>query len=237
MIKYVQLKQRFDVTQLQLDVQQLETALWKPHYNDKHYEGDWSALPLRSINGRLDNCVSIHSSSLQKNMTYRDTSYLDNCLYLQWLISYFECEKMSVRLMKLNAGAIIKEHTDYDMSFEEGEARFHIPIVTNTGVDFFIEDEKIPLQEGECWYLNLSLKHRVNNFGNTNRIHLVIDCKVNDWIKNLLNEQGVLKQEFTEKTTEPTYTSAEKIKIIQQLRLIATPVSIELANTMEAGNN
>ena len=52
------------------------------------------------------------------------------------------------------------------------------------------------MKEGECWYLNLSLKHRVNNFGDTSRIHLVIDCKVNDWIKNLLNEEAELKQEI-----------------------------------------
>jgi mannose-6-phosphate isomerase-like protein (cupin superfamily) len=235
MIKYVHLKQRFDVAQMQQEVSRLEAEFWKPHYNEKHYQGSWTTLPLRSINGSTDNHISIQESSLQKEMAYKDTFLLDNCNYLQTVINFFECEKMSVRLMKLDAGAIIKEHTDYAMSFEEGEARFHIPVVSNAGVVFFIEDEKIPMKEGECWYLNLSLKHRVNNFGDSGRIHLVIDCKVNDWITNLLNEGAELKQEISEKQDGVTYSASDKIKIIQQLRLMGTPVADKLADTMEAG--
>ena len=87
---------------------------------------------------------------------------------------------------------LLKNTLDYEMNFEKGEARFHIPIQTNQDVSFFIEDQKIPMNEGECWYLNLSLKHRVNNFGSTDsRIHLVIDCKVNDWLRNLINEEAI----------------------------------------------
>lgn len=235
MIKYVQIKQRFNVATMQKEVQMLESILWKPHYNEKHYEGNWTIIPLRSINGCIDNPISIHASSLQMNMAYRDTSLLDNCIYLQSVISFFECEKMSVRLMKLDPGAVIKEHTDYDMSFEEGEARFHIPILSNPDVEFFVEEEKIPLKEGECWYLNLSLKHRVNNRGNTNRIHLVIDCKVNEWIENLLNHNAELKQDICD--IHERYSDADKLKIIEQLRRMGTTVSNELADKMENGNN
>ena len=35
---------------------------------------------------------------------------------------------------------------------------------------------------GECWYLNLSKPHRVHNRGATERMHLVLDCVVNDWL-------------------------------------------------------
>lgn len=237
MIKYVRLKQRFDVMQMQEEVHKLESGLWKPHYNEKHYEGSWTTLPLRSINGNVENSISIHSAALQQNMVYEDTRLLDNCTYLQSVISFFECEKMSVRLMKLDAGAIIKDHTDYEMSFEDGEARFHIPILTNRGVGFFIDDEKILMREGDCWYLNLSLHHRANNFGNTSRIHLVIDCKVNGWIKDLLDLGADLKQEISEKTESINYSATDKIKIIQQLRLMGTPVANELADKIENGNN
>jgi len=233
MIKYVHLKQRFDVVQMQEEVDKLAAGFWNPHYNEKQYKGSWATLPLRSINGRTDNNISLQGSALQKNMAYRDTLLLDNCTYLRSVINFFECEKMSVRLMKLDAGAIIKEHTDYDMSFEHGEARFHIPILTNDLVDFFIEDEKILMKEGNCWYLNLSLKHRVHNFGNTSRIHLVVDCKVNDWIKKLLNEEVGLKKEISEKQEGMNYSATDKIKIVQHLRLMGTPVADELANKIE----
>ena len=237
MIKYALLKQRFDVVLMRQEVHRIEKALWKPHYNEKHYEGSWTTLPLRSINGSVENSISIHSSSLQQNMTYKDTCLLDSCNYMQSVISFFECEKMLVRLMNLDAGAIIKEHTDYEMNLENGEARFHIPIQTNPGVDFFSEDEKLPMKEGECWYVNLSLKHRVNNFGDTSRIHLVIDCKVNGWINDLLNKEATSRQDISEKQEGINYTAADKVKIIQQLRLMGTSVADELADRMETGNN
>ena len=222
MIKFVQLKQRFDVTKMHEEVRSLELDLWKPHYNTNHYEGNWTTLQLRSINGKIENSISIHGSALQKNMTYEDTILLEKCIYLQSVINFFECEKMSVRLMNLHTGAVIKEHRDYEMNFEKGEARFHIPIQTNPGVSFFIENEKIPMDEGECWYLNLSLKHSVNNFGNTDRVHLVIDCKVNDWVKNLLKEEAELTASADEINEENNYGVSDKIKIIQQLRIMNT---------------
>ncbi|MEO8860329.1 MAG: aspartyl/asparaginyl beta-hydroxylase domain-containing protein [Ginsengibacter sp.] len=235
MLKFARLKKRFDVKQMQQEVCAIESALWEPHYNTKHYEGTWTTLQLRSINGNIENGVSIHGSSLQENMSYKDTILLEKCLYLKSVINFFSCEKMSVRLMNLNAGSIIKEHTDFDMNFEKGEARFHIPLFTNPGVSFFIEDEKILMKEGECWYLNLSLKHKVNNFGDANRIHLVIDCKVNDWIKKLLKDDAELTVSVDEKNEENNYSVPEKIKIIEQLRIMNTATSNELADKMEAG--
>ena len=237
MIKYVQIKKRFDVTKMQEEVRALQLELWKPHYNNSHYEGNWTTLQLRSINGKIENSISIQGSALQKDMAYANTYLLEKCVYLQSVFNFFECEKMSVRLMKLYAGAAIKEHRDYEMSFEKGEARFHIPIKTNPGVSFFIENEKIPMHEGDCWYLNLSLKHSVNNSGNTDRIHLVIDCKVNDWLRRLLKEEAQLTAPIDEENSDVQYSPPDKIKIIQELRLMGTPVSKELADKLEAGND
>ena len=40
--------------------------------------------------------------------------------------------------------------------------------------------------EVECWYHNLNLPHWVAIRGATDRIHLVIDCVVNDKLRELL---------------------------------------------------
>ncbi len=233
MIKYARINHCFDAAQMRADVRSLEAELWKPHYNTKQYEGGWATLPLRAINGNTDIHTSVHASAQPKNMTYMDTSFLKTCAYLPAVINFFQCGKMSVRLMKLDPGAVIKEHTDHEMSFEDGEARFHIPVVTNRHVNFFIEDEKIVMGEGECWYLNLSLKHRVSNLGEASRIHLVIDCKVNDWIKDLLNNDAAFKKEISVKHEEIPYSEADKSKIIHELRLLGTRVSNELADKLE----
>jgi hypothetical protein len=39
---------------------------------------------------------------------------------------------------------------------------------------------------GEAWYLDLNLPHSVTNHGPTDRVNLVVDCVVNDWLDALL---------------------------------------------------
>ena len=46
-----------------------------------------------------------------------------------------------------------------------------------------------------------------------------------------------LKREVSEKEEGINYSMADKIKIIQQLRLMGTPVANELADKMEKGND
>ena len=39
------------------EVEILADLHWRPHYQVKHYEGEWSAIPLRSIDGKSDNII------------------------------------------------------------------------------------------------------------------------------------------------------------------------------------
>ena len=43
------------------------------------------------------------------------------------------------------------------------------------------------MSEGEAWYLNFNLPHSVENNGERARVHLVIDCLVNDWMRNFFS--------------------------------------------------
>jgi hypothetical protein len=232
LIKYLQLNQQFDVLKMQQEVSLLENGLWKAHYNTAHYEGGWTILPLRSINGNIDNTISIHSTAAGIMPAYKDTALLQQCNYIRSVLEFFECEKTSVRLMKLHAGAVIKEHSDIDLRYEEGEVRFHIPVITHPAVSFYLDNERIVMQEGECWYMNLTLKHRIQNDINIDRIHLVIDCKVNDWISEQFALNTVLKKEMNEPLAAK-HSQEEKIKIIAQLRLLNTATANELADKME----
>lgn len=217
---------------MQQEVALLESDLWKAHYNTAHYEGGWTILPLRSINGSIDNIISIHSTAAETIPAYKDTVLLEHCNYIRSILDFFECEKTAVRLMKLHAGAVIKEHSDHDMSFEDGEVRLHIPVITNTAVEFFLADERILMQEGECWYMNLTLKHRINNNSNIDRVHLVIDCKVNDWIKEQFAANASSRKDV-EQEEKRKHSNEEKLKIIAQLRLLNTSTANELADKME----
>lgn len=225
-LKYIRLPFVFDVPLLQQEVNQLARQHWQLHYQTRHYEGNWSAIPLRSVDGRSDDIFI----SPQVNAEYKDTAILQDAPYLQQVLSVFQCPLLAVRLLKLEAGAIIKEHKDADLAFEKGEIRIHIPVQTNNEVEFYLDKERMQLQEGECWYMNFNLPHSISNKSNTDRIHLVIDAEVNDWVTELFQQPGLVKKE----TEEPGYDDETKRKIIAGLRQMNTETSNRLADEMEA---
>jgi len=173
----------FDPARLQTDFKKILESEFLPHFNTRYYEGDWSAVPLRSVDGAANQIYPDPTKN-----TFADTPLLARCDYIREVLATFECPLLSARFLRLAAGSVIKEHRDYNLSVEDGEARVHIPVITNPDVEFFLNGERVIMNEGECWYLNLNLKHRVANKGKTDRIHLVIDCAVNDWFRNLLSE-------------------------------------------------
>lgn len=176
----------FDSARLKADLKRILDGEYIPHFNTGYYEGDWSVVPLRSIDGVANQIYPDPTKN-----TFADTPLLARCDYIKDVLATFQCDLLSARFLRLAAGSIIKEHRDYNLSLEDGEARLHIPVITNPDVEFFLNGERVVMNEGECWYLNLNLKHRVANRGATDRVHLVVDCVVNDWFRNLLSEASV----------------------------------------------
>lgn len=172
----------FDTARLQADLARMMTGEYVPHFNTAYYQGDWSAVPLRSIGGRTDH---IYPDPTARN-AFADTPLLARCEYIPKVLAILRCPLQAVRFLRLKAGSVIKEHCDHELGFEDGEIRLHIPVVTNPEVEFVLNEARVVMIEGECWYLNFNLPHRVANRGATDRVHLVIDCVVNDWLRNLL---------------------------------------------------
>jgi len=226
--KYLRLPFQFDANLLQEEVIQLLSRPWRKHYQKLHYEGEWSAIPLRSPGGNADDIFI----AVREGMDYSDTEFLQDCPYLQSVLQVFKCPLKTVRLMKLNAGAVIKEHRDIDLSFEKGEIRLHIPIITHSEVEFFLEEERIPLHEGECWYLNFNLLHRVSNKSDIDRIHLVIDADVNDWVKDIFALEAIDKKEIEYNSTS-NYDADTKKFMILRFREMNTETSNRLADKLE----
>ena len=145
---------------------------------------------------------------------------------------YFECNILSVRFLRLEKGGVIKEHFDNALSYEDAEVRFHIPIQTNSGVEFISNGKSLVMNEGECWYINAGLPHSAANNGETDRIHLVIDCVVNDWIRS-----------FFPKVETPPDTGMSAIKTVEDLRNminalrdIGSPTALKMAEELSQKN-
>ncbi len=178
----------FDVNLMQRDLNQLESELWIDHFVKQNYEGQWSVIPLRSPETAKHPVMMIYSDPVCKKFV--DTPFLKKLDYFSKILKSFQCPLKAVRLMKLSAGSKIKEHTDLDMDIESGTIRLHIPVQTNHQVDFRLNGDRVQLREGECWYLRLSDPHSVENRGKQDRVHLVIDAELNQWLKQFLLEEN-----------------------------------------------
>lgn len=179
--KAVRLPLEFDPATLAADVAAIPRTGWVPHFNTRYYDGDWSVVSLRSTTGEAG---QIYPDPTRTE--FRDTPMVALCPALRAAMERFACPLLSVRLLRLQAGSAIREHRDYNLGYEDGEVRIHVPVLTNEQVEFYLDGERLPLKAGQSWYLNLNLPHRVINGGATDRVHLVLDCVVNDWMRGLL---------------------------------------------------
>lgn len=77
-------------------------------------------------------------------------------------------------VVKLKAGGSIDEHTDNNFSLVHSH-RVHLAIVTNEQVQFTVGSQTANMEEGALYEINNRRKHSVENRGETDRIHLIMD--------------------------------------------------------------
>ena len=184
----VRLPLAFDSVRLAADLAALESEDWIAHFVTQNYDGDWSALPLRALAGATHPVQMIYSPP---NATeFVDTPLLARTPYFREVLGSFECPLTCVRLMRLTPGSRIKEHSDHDLAAEDGWARIHVPVTSNPGVEFFVNGVSVDMVPGEAWYLRLADPHRAANHGDTDRVHMVIDAKVDGWLEGMLAGLG-----------------------------------------------
>lgn len=186
MLSCLKLPLIFDLEGLVADLNKIAPDEWVRHFNDRYYEGDWSGVALRAATGASTQLYSDPT----KNEPLTDTPVLSRCPSLQSALAVLECPVRSARLLKLGPSARILEHRDYNLSLEDGEVRLHIPITTDGHVEFYLNGERVIMLAGECWYINANLPHKVDNHSDADRVHLVIDCMVDDWLRSLVASAG-----------------------------------------------
>lgn len=225
-IKYALLNVPVAVKSIQKEIETLQT-FWQPHLNRHDYEGRWDVVSFRSPGGGLNTLAESVN-----NEAYMDTPLLEQCPTVRSLLNSLQCEKLSARLLNLQAGAVIKEHTDKELYFEKGEARLHFPIITNPFVEFYLDNDRLQMQEGSCWYINANLPHRLTNKGSSNRIHLVVDCKVNNWLAEVFSKDYIQKSELS--NNEVFLRDKNTIlQTISNLRIMPGGTAAELADELE----
>ena len=162
----IRLEQRYDVPRLQQDVNAIVSSLTQQFY--VYY------MPV------------ILASNVKAPATHDWAAepMLQDCSYLHETFSGFETEITSIRLMRLEAGAELKEHTDPTLDAAHREVvRLTLPVFSDDTVVFLLNGTPVAMQPGELWYMKLSERHSVHNNGPNERINMSIDVKWNPWVE------------------------------------------------------
>jgi hypothetical protein len=116
----------------------------------------------------------LNSSVLHENHE-RFSVYIDDVL-LSAKQHIGDVKVQQAMLARLNAGTVIPRHRDRGPLTAKTH-RIHVPVITNTECIFKVGDESMNLDAGEIWVIdNVNRYHSVENLGNTDRIHLIIDA-------------------------------------------------------------
>lgn len=226
-VRHIKFPLFYDAARLQAEVSNILGIDWIPHYNKAGYQGNWNSVSLLSADGKSSN---IHAVYVPEQMIA--TEILPQCPYIREILDAMAFKKTAVRLLRLEAGAEVKPHTDNCLGYEDGSFRLHIPVITNPEVEFLLDGERIVMNEGECWYINANFTHSVANRGTQDRIHLVIDGERNDWSDGLFlkdhEENQFVKPQFKIK-------DSEKDLMIAALQQINTPAALSIIAKLQAG--
>lgn len=187
MLDACRLPLQFDAVQMLRELELLESErVWQSHPDYTVAKaGDWTALALVSTNGDHTGSDSLRYHGAA---TALPTSLLLQSPYLFSVFQAFHTKVHRVRLMNLKPGTRIAEHRDYGSqrySLERGYIRVHIPIRTHEAVAWKLRGQKVNMQPGEAWYTNVCEPHSVENLSSINRVHMVLDMAVNDWVRGL----------------------------------------------------
>jgi hypothetical protein len=188
LLEKLRLSLRFDPSSLACDLARIPDKARIAHCNKRDYEGDWSGVALR---GPANVTHPIQSLFATPGTTdWANTDVHDGCPYFAEVMASFRCPLQSVRLLRLSPGSEIKQHRDHELGLEDGEVRIHVPVQTSPDVEFVLNSERVALEVGEVWYLNVNFPHRVANRSDDFRVHMVIDCGVDDWLRQLFRESA-----------------------------------------------
>jgi aspartate beta-hydroxylase len=170
-----------------------------------YHDGRWKGLALRSQGGSWTR-TDPGGPGLEH---FADSDLLARTPYLREIADELDCDKRSIRLLSLPAGAEVATHIDPYHGFKFGQLRLHCPIITHPDVEMYFDDRRYHWPAGELWYADFGRPHRVMNRSSITRVHLVLDVLISPALLRLFPADFVASQ--------------HRIGILMQ----ETPVSLE----------
>ena len=160
-------KDYLDAATVQAALSHLRQSEWRPTWEDGSYGGEsWRAVKV--IEGG------------KKTDKYAEFPMLDG------IVERLGCHVEHMMFYSLLPGGVLHPHRDMSGAVGLGGLRFHMPLVTNPGVDFRVSGKRVTMLPGELWALDTSYVHAVSNRGQEDRVHLVLEVKVDDHVRAMI---------------------------------------------------
>jgi hypothetical protein len=164
-----------------MNVSKLNTLLLNTELNwdeytyrktDRYGQNDTKTIPLIWAEDFINN-TTCRSYEIFKDTLNEIENYLINLIG--------EGQIKFALLINLPKYKKILPHTDSGHEHFFKTKRIHIPITTNNKCNFIVGGEIVQMKSGEIWEIdNANKVHSVNNNGDTDRIHLLIDYQPED---------------------------------------------------------
>jgi hypothetical protein len=147
---------------------------------------DWSKYRERKTAGGLaaentDTIPLVYDIKHRLNSNIVHENYERFSTYIEEIVLSVEKHVGQVKvqqamLTNLKANTTIPRHKDKG-SLTAKTHRIHIPVITNKECIFTVEDDSRHLEAGQIWIIdNVGRYHSVENKGQNNRVHLIVDA-------------------------------------------------------------
>ena len=180
----IRLPLTYDPERLRLDLQATRPFARVPQFGVYH-NGDWTGVSLCAEGG---DAYTTRTGIVPTGQAFAYTDVIRHTPYFQEILDGLRCPKRAVRLLHLPPGGRIERHSDPPLSFQHGILRLHIPIVTHPDVVFVVGDQRYVWNAGELWWGNFALPHYVYNESPIERVHMVLDVEITDFVLSLFPE-------------------------------------------------
>lgn len=172
---FYRLPVRFDVERLRAEVEALPRDAWSRH--PQEYEGNTAARLITVGGGQND----LTAGEMQP------TAALAASPYLQQVLASFGTVWSRSRLMRIEGGGSVPQHSDMNHHWFY-RVRVHIPVITRPEVRFHCADQSVHMAAGEAWIFDNWREHKVLNPTTEARIHLVADTAGTSTFWRLVNQ-------------------------------------------------
>ncbi len=181
---------------------------------------EWHEPYSEYASAGLQVAVLLSPDGQQENFSWKDcrdakaTPLLNRLPVLKQLLEDFGFDIMASRLLRLLPGTFLHEHRDYVYLEQVPRYRLHVPIVTNADAHIIIPGQRIHMSRGCLWKLNPKESiHSACNFGSEPRIHLMLDCYVNDKLEALVQNETLPSCSVS---ALPLFTPVDKERILRK---------------------